>query len=462
MATSVIMPRQGQSVESCILSKWHKQPGDPVKTGDLLFSYETDKASFDEEAKADGVLIVVLAEENDDVPCLAEVCRIGTAEEFAAGGVGASEPVPEAGPAPEAGLVPEDTAFAISPRARALAVRTGVDPSLAMPSGPDGRIIERDIQKLAEAGTRMTPAAAAAMAGSVSGVARTGLGGRVTTADVARGSVVAAGMAGGVASSAPSGTVAGSGASTTAAVPTAALPDATADLPGYTDTALPNIRKVIAKAMFQSISTTCQLTLNTSFDATALRQQRALFKQAGEKMPEVAGITLTDMILFAVARTLPAHPDLNAWFMDTHIRRFAHVHLGLAVDTERGLMVPTIFGADTMSLAALSTAAKAVARECQTGAINPDKLKGGTFTVTNLGTFGIESFTPVLNTPQTGILGVNTLETKVREGKNGIETYQAMGLSLTFDHRAIDGAPAARFLQDLSTRLESFGALLAL
>jgi pyruvate dehydrogenase E2 component (dihydrolipoamide acetyltransferase) len=148
--------------------------------------------------------------------------------------------------------------------------------------------------------------------------------------------------------------------------------------------------------------------------------------------------------------------------MDTHMRRFAHVHLGLAVDTERGLMVPTIFGADTMSLAALSAAAKAVARECQTGAINPDKLKGGTFTVTNLGTFGIESFTPVLNTPQTGILGVNTLETKVREGKNGIETYQAMGLSLTFDHRAIDGAPAARFLQDLSTRLESFGALLAL
>jgi pyruvate dehydrogenase E2 component (dihydrolipoamide acetyltransferase) len=351
MATSVIMPRQGQSVESCILSKWHKQPGDPVKTGDLLFSYETDKASFDEEAKADGVLIVVLAEENDDVPCLAEVCRIGTAEEFAAGDGGASEPVPEAGPVLEAGPVPEDTAFAISPRARALAVRTGVDPSLAMPSGPDGRIIERDIQKLAEAGTRMTPAAAAAMAGSVSGVARTGLGGRVTTADVARGSVVAAGMAGGVASSAPSGTVAGSGASTTAAVPTAALPDATADLPGYTDTALPNIRKVIAKAMFQSISTTCQLTLNTSFDATALRQQRALFKQAGEKMPEVAGITLTDMILFAVARTLPAHPDLNAWFMDTHIRRFAHVHLGLAVDTERGLMVPTIFGADTMSLA---------------------------------------------------------------------------------------------------------------
>ena len=200
-------------------------------------------------------------------------------------------------------------------------------------------------------------------------------------------------------------------------------------------------------------------------------------------MPAVAGITLTDMVLFAVAKTLPAHPDLNAWFMEdldasasgktherlptaTHLevkmRRFSHVHLGLAVDTERGLMVPTIFGADTLSLAALSAAAKAVAKECQTGSVNPDKLKGGTFTVTNLGTFGIESFTPVLNAPQTGILGVNTLETKVRKGAAGIETYEAMGLSLTFDHRAVDGAPAARFLKDLTGRLERFGALLAL
>jgi pyruvate dehydrogenase E2 component (dihydrolipoamide acetyltransferase) len=148
--------------------------------------------------------------------------------------------------------------------------------------------------------------------------------------------------------------------------------------------------------------------------------------------------------------------------MDSSMRRFAHVHLGLAVDTERGLMVPTLFGADTLSLSALSVAAKTAAKECQTGSINPDKLKGGTFTVTNLGTFGIESFTPVLNAPQTGILGVNTLETKVRKGPAGIETYEAMGLSLTFDHRALDGAPAARFLKDLTGRLERFGALLAL
>lgn len=330
-----------------------------------------------------------------------------------------------------------------------MAANNGIDAALAVPTGPNGRVIERDIQKLKAAGIRMTPAAAAAATGSVAGIEGTGLGGRITAADLARG--VSAGE--------PAAAATAPEAANVTPVATTAT---SADLLGFTDVALPNIRKVIAKAMFQSIATTCQLTLNTSFDATALLAQRATFKKAGEKLPAVAGITLTDMILFAVARTLPAHPDLNAWFLDDKMRRFEHVHLGLAVDTERGLMVPTIFGADTMTLSALSAAAKDVAKECQSGKINPDKLKGGTFTISNLGTFGIESFTPVLNAPQTGILGVNGLETRVREGKNGIETYQAMGLSLTFDHRALDGAPAACFLKDLTTRLESFGALLAL
>ena len=463
MATSVIMPRQGQSVESCILSKWHKKAGDAVHTGDLLFSYETDKASFDEEAKVDGILLVQLAEENDDVPCLAEVCQVGSEAEWASGNFGsaatASTPAvtsPEqvhvlsSVPAPVE-VLPDATRptdetgkMAISPRAKAMAEKVGIDPTLAVPTGPDGRVIARDIQRLQDAGIRITPAAGARSTGTA-GVEGTGLGGRVTTADLSR--------------------LVSSPSDATPVVPvttvSATLPS-TADLNAYQDTPLPNIRKVIAKAMLQSISTTCQLTLNTSFDATALLAQRALFKKAGETMPAVAGITLTDMVLFAVAKTLPAHPDLNAWFMEDKARRFSHVHLGLAVDTERGLMVPTIFGADTLTLAALSAAAKTVAKECQTGSVNPDKLKGGTFTVTNLGTFGIESFTPVLNAPQTGILGVNTLETKVRKGAAGIETYEAMGLSLTFDHRALDGAPAARFLKDLTGRLERFGALLAL
>jgi len=537
MATSVIMPRQGQSVESCILSRWHKKPGETVKTGDLLFSYETDKASFDEEAKMDGVLLVSLFNENDDVPCLAEVCRIGTDAEWSAvsisGGAVAdttapSEVLPSASnpavmpaeatftDAPEArmsamassvpttahsssvstaaysssDLVSGLATFAangngrpaISPRARKLAEKVGVNPAFAVPTGPEGRVLERDIARLSESGFRMTPAAAAGMGqGGLSGIEGaisfsdaaqgSGLGGRMTTADLAslkenvklRMTDMQEKGANGNPDAA-SANMSATGASTASAqangsaAASSSTPAGTSD--SFRDVPLPNIRKVIAKAMFQSISTTCQLTLNTSFDASSLLAMRASFKQAVQ--PEAAGITLTDMILFAVSRTLLSHPELNAHFLDDKMRLFDHVNLGLAVDTDRGLMVPTLFGADRMTLASLSVTAKATAKECQTGKISPDKLKGGTFTITNLGTFGIESFTPVLNAPQTGILGVCSIQTKVRDGKNGLESYPSMGLSLTFDHRALDGAPAARFLKNLTANLEQFAVMLAL
>ena len=140
---------------------------------------------------------------------------------------------------------------------------------------------------------------------------------------------------------------------------------------------------------------------------------------------------------------------------------FKHVHLGVAIDTPRGLMVPTLVAADAMSLPEISRQVKALAGDCRKGTISPDVLKGGTFTVTNLGTFGIESFTPVINPPQTCILGVCGLTTRVREKSDGsVGAYQAMGLSLTLDHRAVDGAPAARFLQELVAALENFTLLL--
>lgn len=495
MATSVIMPRQGQSVESCILSKWHKNPGDAVKIGELLFSYETDKASFDEEAKTEGILLNRLFGENDDVPCLAEVCRVGSEAEWSANSVPGgtvsdtavasgvissasfsaksgkeaafhNEPVPGAAtdvvvPAEAAAPVlterPANGHLPVSPRARQMAERDGIDPIMAIPTGPGGRILERDIISLRDAGVRMTPAAgasgtdASALADSAGTIRGTGLGGRITATDIA-------GLKDHVKARMLESQEQAGESGTHAAKPEIS-PDT--DLMGFKDATLPNIRKVIAKAMFHSISTTCQLTLNTSFDATSLLAMRAVFKKA-TKLPEATGITLTDMVLFGVARTLLSHRDLNAHFLDDRLRTFDHVHLGLAVDTERGLMVPTLFGADTLSLSQLSAAAKAVAKECQTGRISPDKLKGGTFTVSNLGTFGIESFTPVLNPPQTGILGVNNIQTKVRDGKNGLESYPAMGLSLTFDHRALDGAPAARFLKDLTANLEQFEVLLAL
>lgn len=423
MATAVIMPRQGQSVESCIIGEWFKKVGDPVQEGDILFSYETDKSSFEEPAKQAGTLLAIFYGADDDVPCLTTVAVIGepgeSYAEFAPDQAAGTEEAPTAAaPAAEAAVAEPPAAQlegaalrGVSPRARNAAERLHVDPAQAQPTGPNGRVIERDVKALAQAGRTGT-----------------GLGGRVTAADQA---------------AAP-------------AAPAAAVQAANTE---YQDVKLPNIRKVIAKSMFQSLSTMAQLTHTTSFDATCVMNFRKGLKAAPEQL-QVPNITLNDIILFAASRVLPKHPDLNAHFLEDKIRYFQHVNLGIAVDTPRGLMVPTLMRAEEKSLKEISAEAKALAAACQDGSINPDLLQGASFTVSNLGTLGIEHFTPVINPPQTGILGVDCIVERVRRVDGQITVYPAMGLSLTYDHRALDGAPASRFLQDMVMALENFQALL--
>ncbi|HCS73160.1 MAG TPA: 2-oxo acid dehydrogenase subunit E2 [Clostridiales bacterium] len=476
MATPVIMPKQGQSVESCIISKWHKKKGDQVSKGDILFSYETDKANFEEESPEDGILLDIFFEEDDDVPVLLNVCVIGqegeSTEEFNPNKSeeAESEAEVEAFPAEEsapqaaetqsisqtqAKVVHLDAAEAkISPRARNLAEKLGLDVRYAAPTGPYGRIIEQDVLVLRDSGHMLTPSARdAAAIGVIGDVAGTGIGGRITTSDLQT-PVAASGTA-------PAATVAA--ASTVSAAPAGLPGDSSADWlvsdPGYEEVKVPNIRKVIGKAMHQSLATTAQLTLNAAFDATDLLAFRKKLKAEKDRLG-LENITINDMILFAVSRTLLNHKDLNAHFLENTVRYFHNVNLGNAVDTERGLMVPTIFGADTLSLNEISRRAKQLADECKSGSINPDLLINGSFTVTNLGILDIESFTPVLNPPQTGILGVNNIVQRAREVDGECVFYPAMGLSLTFDHRAIDGAPAARFLKELKTNLESFSIML--
>lgn len=453
MATPVIMPRQGQTVESCIITKWHKKKGDKVKVGDLLFSYETDKAAFDEEAKVEGTLLEIYFDEGDDVPVLATVCVIGQEgediSEFLPSDASAEEEVvsegqqsvaeSQGGTDIESGaVVPEGDSIKISPRARNLAERVGVDYRQATPTGPHGRIIERDIRQLMDKGQLVTPAAREQYMGTdgmlISG---TGIGGRVTTADLE--------------------SVKGQAHYEVPQLPVQGVKAGEAD---YEEVKLSNIRKVIANAMHQSLANTAQLTIHISFDATEILAFRNKVKEYGERLG-LANITLNDIILYAVSRTLLKHKALNAHFLGDKMLLFNHVHLGVAVDTERGLMVPTIYNADTKSLDEISREAKELVEACRKGSINPDYLKGGTFTVTNLGSLGVEFFTPILNPPQTGILGVNTIVQRVKEVDGKIITYPSMGLSLTFDHRAVDGAPAARFLQDLKTNLENFSVFLA-
>ncbi len=247
-----------------------------------------------------------------------------------------------------------------------------------------------------------------------------------------------------------------------AAAAVAAPAAAAAPAAEYEDVKMPNIRKVIAKAMHASLSNMAQLTLNTSFDAKQIMDFRAKCKAAGEAMG-MNNITLNDIILFAVAKTLLNYKDLNANYIEDKeiIRYFKNVNLGVAVDTPRGLLVPVIKSAEKLSLNDIAGESKKLAKGAKEGGLSPDLLSGGSFTVSNLGNMGIESFTPVINPPQTGILGVCGITRRVKNVNGQDVFYDAMGLSLTFDHRVLDGSPAAKFLKELVFNLENFNLLLA-
>lgn len=438
MATVVIMPRQGQSVESCIITEWKKKVGDKINVGDVLFSYETDKSAFDEAATVEGTLLKVFAEEGDDVPCLETVCIIGAEGEDISALIPKKEEAstateeakeekkeeaPEKAEAVATGTATEGGRLKISPRARNLAAKTDADVSKAVPTGPDGRIIERDIQKVLDAGLTVSTETAEKLL----------RGEKVVFAE-------------------PKGEE--------FHIPVAAPAQKT----GYTDEKMSQIRKVISKSMHTSLTELAQLTLSTSFDASALVALRASLKAGGEAMG-IGNITYNDMILFAVAKTLATgkYKALNANLIggDT-MRYFDGVHLGIAVDTERGLMVPTVFDAQKLTLSELAKQAKALAVDCQSGKANPDVLRGASFTISNIGPTGIESFTPVINPPQTAILGVCSLTKRIKEKDGAPVFYPCIPLSLTIDHRAVDGAPAAKFLSELVHNLENFNLLLTI
>lgn len=453
MANIVVMPALGNSVETCLIVSWTVQEGDEVAENDVLCEVETDKSAMEVPSSASGTVLKRLWAEGDEVPVMEPLIVLGEPGEdpeqaLAEQGYGQgqsdedgeesapSEPEPEQESAPQPARAAVDTQptaaehVGVSPRARNLAAAKQLDTgTLDGGTGPHGRIIERDVAQAAEAAPATR--AGARLGGGQEG---TGIGGRFSAADGER----------------------TAGQPAPAAERSTSVEAASADFPGpSTSTPLKGIRKTIADRMMRSLASSAQLTYHASADARGLLGLRKKLKASPEELG-LNKVTIGDLVGYAAVRTAALHPSHNAHLSDGVLTSFERVHLGFACDTPRGLLVPTVRDASTMSLREFSKLSKALAAEAIGGQISPDLLQGATFTVSNLGGFGIESFTPLLNVPQTAILGVNAITPRPATNEDGeIVVEQRIGLSLTADHRAIDGADAARFMADLVRFIEN-------
>jgi pyruvate dehydrogenase E2 component (dihydrolipoyllysine-residue acetyltransferase) len=386
MATPVEVPKLGNTVEECLISRWVKRKGEAVAAGDLIAEIETDKATFELTAPVSGTVIETFFEEGALVPVFTNLVVIGepgeSADAFRPPG---SAPPPD--PDPPAKAAAEPAALAVpavaaasgasvhlSPRARRFAREHHLHPVEIRGSGPGGRVLEEDVRKL----------------------------------------------------SAPQ--------------------------PG---TRISSVREKIARRMRESLASTAQYTLHASAGAAGLLAARARMKgRAG--LPE---ITINDLVTFCVVESLLEVPALNAEFIDGRLLEHSEVHIGFACDTPRGLLVPVVRDAQLLAIDELAVRMRELAARAVQGNIAADDLSGATFTVSNLGGLGIESFTPLLNPPQVAILGVGGIRLAPARRNGRIEFTDVIGLSLTCDHQVIDGAPGARFLKVVATNLENVEAL---
>ncbi len=423
MAVPVLMPRQGQSVESCILGQWYKSVGEEVNEGDLLFSYETDKASFEEEAKESGILLATFFDEGDEIPVLTNVAVIGqkgeSFEEFKPGNESANvkekAKTEEESPKVIEFEVEDETTdkrIRISPLAKKMAESLGIVIQNLNGTGPRGRIIARDVEEAAK--TAQTIISDTALKQPAKEVAR-------STPKPAATQIISSGD-------------------------------------DFEVRNIPNIRKLIANAMYQSLQNSAQLTHHLSADARQILKLRKKFKKEFSEGSISQNVTINDLVCFAVIRALEIYPQANTHYLGDKMKWFKKVHLGLAVDTDRGLMVPALKNADDLSITGLSYQLQQLATQARSGSINPDLLspEAATFTVSNLGNYGVEMFTPVINLPQTAILGVCTIIPRPKEIEEGVYGFVPMiGLSLTYDHRALDGGEATRFLAEIKNQIET-------
>ena len=411
MATEILMPRQGQSVESCIIIQWNVSEGDDVTEGDSLCEVETDKATFEVESTCSGTVLSILYDVDSDVEVLKPIAIIGSSDEDISSLIQvkpetASEKnidenkssAPIISSSNNTETVVDNTKHTTekifpsnvgaSPRAKKTASEKNIDLSIIKGTGPLGRVIARDVITFSE---------------------------NNSAKEIALGD--------------------------------------------FTEIPAKGVRKIISERMLASLQSSAQLTINSSADAQKVLDLRKLFKNSDNA--EFNNISINDLILFIVTKTLTRHKEFNSHWENNTLKKYDDVHIGFAVDTPRGLMVPVLKNANKLSLPELSKEAKRLASSCVDGKINPDELIGATFTVTNLGSMGIESFTPVLNLPEVAILGICSIYPKPFYKDEEVCFSPHMGLSLTFNHCATDGAPAARFLSDIKNSISSVDAILS-
>lgn len=459
MPTEIYMMKLGMTMTEGTVAEWHIPDGGEVKLGEDLYRLETEKVEMEVEAEAAGIVRHLVPAEttvdpgdvvgwiyaaNEEIPDVLPGAPSGGATAAPA----EAEPATAAAEAPAATARAEGERVPASPAARRLAKELGVDLATVTATGPRGRVTEDDV-RTAHAAAAVAPAAApAAAAGTpapasplarkraealgvdLSTVAGTGPGGRITKEDVE------AAAAGGAPAAAPAAA---------AAAPAAARDDEVMAVRG--------MRKVIAERMYASLQETAQLTMDMDVamdDCVKLRGQ--LIEEWSD---DGVRPSYTDIVMKAAAKALRDHPRMNAQFLGTEMNLRGEVHVGMAVALDEGLVVPVVRNVDQIDLKAIALESSRLAGLAREGKLGLDDMAGGTFTVSTLGMFGVDSFTPILNPPEVGILGVNRLRDDVRwEGERPVR-QKAMTLSLTWDHRALDGAPAAQFLASVRDYLEA-------
>ncbi|MCE5260122.1 MAG: 2-oxo acid dehydrogenase subunit E2 [Chloroflexi bacterium] len=456
MATKFLMPKLGQTMEEGTVVDWLKKEGDTVSRGEEICEIESDKAVLPAESTAKGVLLKILVPKGGKALVLEPIAIIG------ASGEDISALLAESGAAPAAAVTTPETPAStqaplemaaevvevaapqapggrlfVSPRARKLAEERQVNLALVKGTGPEGRIIEKDVQGYLASQPAATPLArkeAAELNIPLTSVAQPGI--RVTAEQV-RGAIVTAPP------------------TPAASAPIVPQPAAVGSL-----TPMKGVRAIIAQRMLASSQTTASVTLFTTVDATEFVAAREKLKDAFAK--ELGfNIGFNDLLAFIVARCLSEFSYMNVRLEEGGIRQLADVNVGMAVDTERGLLVPVLRNANLKSVKQLAIEFRALVERARVGKSLPDDISGGTFTITNLGMYGVDEFTPIINLPEIAILGVGRIRQEPAVVNGQVAVRQMLRLSLTFDHRIVDGAPAARFLQGISKYVESPYLLLA-